>query len=79
MVFSLFQQPEITVIRRMSDTDPHNAEMHLVNPQDIFKNNPPEILPNPQLEETQRQNSTEPQIDIFQELTDEDLNLQLFL
>ena len=63
----------------MSDTDPHNAEMHLVNPQDIFKNNPPDILRNPQLEETQRQNSTEPQIDMFQELTDEDLNLQLFL
>ena len=65
----------------MSDTDPHNAEMHLVNPQDIFKNNPQDILPNPQqLEGTQqRQNSTEPQIDMFQELTDEDLNLQLFL
>ena len=63
----------------MSDTDPYNAEMHLVNPQDIFKNNPPDILPNSQLEETQRQNSSELQIDMFQELTDEDLNLQLFL
>ena len=60
----------------MSDTDPHNAEMHLVNPQDIFKD-PSDIL-RPQLD-LQRQNSSEPQIEAFQELTDEDLNLQLFL
>lgn len=32
---------EIPVIRRMSDTDPGNAEMHLVNPHDIFKENSP--------------------------------------
>ena len=60
----------------MSDTDQNNAEMHLVNPQDVFKN--PSGCLRPQLE-TQRQNSTEGQIDAFQELTDEDLNLQLFL
>ena len=60
----------------MSDTDPHNAEMHLVNPQDIFKN-PPDIL-RPQ-NDIQRQNSSELQLENFQELTDEDLNLQLFL
>ena len=61
----------------MSDTDPHNAEMHLVNPQDIFKD-PTDILRGPQLD-LQRQSSSEPQIEVFQELTDEDLNLQLFL
>ena len=75
-LLSFQQAPEITVIRRMSDTDPHNAEMHLVNPQDIFKN-PPDIL-RPQ-NDIQRQNSSELQLENFQELTDEDLNLQLFL
>lgn len=57
----------------MSESDLGNAEMQLVNPQDIFKD-PPTVLKPPNLQ-LSRQNSFK----IDDLLTDEDSLLQLFM